>query len=119
MRTLIAIAISAVFIFSACKREELEPASTASDNVVLKERPNPMAVPQDVALTQSELDDVVLRTLEGRDDFHWEWVDLRTLWSATLYSDHSLPSATSRREWATSEDDPHDRYQQGRMACGA
>ena len=28
--------------------------------------------------------------LEARNDFHWEWVDLRTLWSATLYNDHSV-----------------------------
>ena len=33
---------------------------------------------------------LVIRTLEDRNDFHWEWMDLRTLWSAVQYNDHSL-----------------------------
>ncbi len=75
---------------AACQREDLEPTTNAETDGVLKQKPGLVQVPQDEALTQGELDRAVVSTLEARNDFHWEWMDLRTLWSATLYNDHSV-----------------------------
>jgi hypothetical protein len=41
-------------------------------------------------LLQQELDAQVLDTLELRNDFRWEWMDLKVLWSALQYNDHTL-----------------------------
>ncbi|MBK9177327.1 MAG: S8 family serine peptidase [Flavobacteriales bacterium] len=47
-------------------------------------------MPQGDPLAQDDLDRLVVRTLEERNDFRWEWMDLHVLWSAVQYNDHSL-----------------------------
>ncbi len=47
-------------------------------------------VPTGDPFAQNDLDKTVIGLLESRNDFHWEWVDLKTLWSALQYNDHSL-----------------------------
>ncbi|MBK9045921.1 MAG: S8 family serine peptidase [Bacteroidetes bacterium] len=57
---------------------------------VLKQKANPVAVPAGDPLSQTDLDKTVIGLLESRNDFQWEWVDVKTLWSAVQYNDHSV-----------------------------
>ena len=57
---------------------------------MLKDKPIVVEVPTGDPLTQQALDRTIISMLEERNDFRWEWVDVRTLWSATLYNDHSV-----------------------------
>ncbi|MDQ3051226.1 MAG: S8/S53 family peptidase [Bacteroidota bacterium] len=59
-------------------------------SVVLKEKANPAPLPSGPPLTRTQLDQTVIGLLESRNDFQWEWVDLKTLWSAVQYGDKSL-----------------------------
>lgn len=78
-----------VLLLSAgCTRSD-EPGSD-NQSGTLKQKKNTVAVPQGDPLAQRELDKVVIGTLESRNDFQWEWMDLKTLWSALQYNDHSL-----------------------------
>lgn len=78
-------------LVSGCRRESLSPADDpARSGEVLVERAALAPVPDGEPLTRPELDRAVIGMLEQRNDFRWEWVDLRTLWSATLYNDHSV-----------------------------
>ncbi len=88
MRILL-IAATAAVMFSACKREELND-EPSSQGPVLQEKNDPEAVPAGDPLAQEVLDRAVVNMLEQRNDFKWEWMDLRTLWSAVQYNDHSL-----------------------------
>lgn len=76
--------------FAACQREDLEPNIPGDQQPVLKQKDQPRPVPEQDALSQEDLDRAVIETLERRNDLRWEWMDLRTLWSATLYNDHSV-----------------------------
>ena len=89
MRSIYPILVLA-FVLSGCRREELSDASSADQGPVLQERSDLLPVPDGDALSQDALDELVIRTLEDRNDFHWEWMDLRTLWSAVQHNDHSL-----------------------------
>jgi len=82
--------IGLLLLLAACQQEPLQPALDAADGPVLRTRPDAQPVPSQGPLTREELDRAVLHLLEERNDFHWEWVDLRTLWSATLYNDRSV-----------------------------
>ncbi len=89
MRKLTAPALLLLLITS-CRREDLIPATPDDQAPVLQEKAVRTAAPQGDPLTQDELDRVVIGMLERRNDFRWEWVDMRVLWSATLYNDHSV-----------------------------
>ena len=79
-----------VVVLVGCRREELTDATSGEQGPILQERSDPAPVPDGDAYSQEALDAIVIRTLEERNDFHWEWIDLRTLWSAVQYNDHSL-----------------------------
>ncbi len=79
-----------VLLLASCRREELADVTTPDIGPVLQERSDPQPVPAGDPLSQDELDRAVITTLEARNDFRWEWMDLRTLWSAVQYNDHSL-----------------------------
>ena len=59
-------------------------------DVVLKEKPNPVTAPAGDPLSRQEVDEIVVGLLESRNAFEWEMVDLKTLWSAVQYGDQSL-----------------------------
>lgn len=84
------LSIFAVLMFaSACQKlneSEIQP----SQNPVLQEKSTLIDVPEGEPITQKVLSDMVIKMLSERKDFRWEWVDLRTLWSALQYNDHSL-----------------------------
>jgi subtilisin family serine protease len=80
----------AIALFTACRREtDLAPASP-DQGPVLQQVAEPQAEPAGEPLSQADLDRLIIATLEQRGDFHWEWMDLRTLWSAAQYNDHSI-----------------------------
>ena len=79
-----------VLLFNSCRREELTDVTAQGNGPVLQERNDPQPIPAGDPLSQDELDRAVIATLEQRNDFRWEWMDLRTLWSAVQYNDHSL-----------------------------
>lgn len=90
MRRICTFILPSVFLLASCTRDELNGPGTTSAGPVLVQRSDAIAEPNGDPLSQPELDRVVLRTLESRNDFRWEWVDLRVLWSALQYNDHSL-----------------------------
>lgn len=90
MRHTAILFLLAIVLFG-CRREELGPATPAFDpEQVLQERNDPVPVPDGDPLDREALDEALIALLLERDDFHWHWVDLHTLWSALQYNDHSL-----------------------------
>ncbi len=89
-RKLSTATLIALLFVTACRREPASEPETAMSGDVLKVRPDPVPVPEGDPLSQEELDRAVIARLEERNDFQWAWMDLRTLWSATLYNDHSV-----------------------------
>ncbi|HRH37223.1 MAG TPA: S8 family serine peptidase [Flavobacteriales bacterium] len=83
------VLLFAVALLTACRRDELSDV-TSSQGPILQERAQLAAVPTGDPLSQDALDRLVVNTLEQRNDFKWQWMDLRTLWSAVQYNDHSL-----------------------------
>ena len=85
------LALGSLMFLGACERNEIEnQVSNVPSGDVLKQKANPLAVPEGDALSKQKLDEVVVGTLEQRGDFHWEWVNLKTLWSAVQYGDQSI-----------------------------
>ena len=76
--------------FTSCKRENEEASPQYSAGEVLKQKTNLQSVPKGDPLTQKKLDELVISTLEERNDFKWEWMDLKTIWSSLQYNDHTL-----------------------------
>lgn len=91
MRAPLLPALAVLLAIAGCKREPVSPDDGASGPTdVLQDKTTVVDVPQGEPLSRADLDRVVIGKLEEKNDFHWEWVDLRTLWSATLYNDHSV-----------------------------
>src|SRR5687767_9788242 len=82
-------AFACLLMVSSCRRESdmNSPLDTQSQDV-LKEKVNPVAVPQGDALTVSALDKTIVDMLRDKKDFRWQWVDVKTLWSALQKGDH-------------------------------
>ncbi len=59
-------------------------------DVILKEKPDPVNPPTGDPMSKQAVDEAVVGLLESRNAFEWEWVDLKTLWSAMQYDDQSL-----------------------------
>ncbi|MFN8351543.1 MAG: S8 family serine peptidase [Flavobacteriales bacterium] len=87
-RTLLSLLVVASLV--ACRREPAEGPASSTSGEVLRTRDVPVAVPQSDPLSQQDLDRALIGLLEQKNDFQWAWVDMRTLWSATLYNDHSV-----------------------------
>ncbi|MBL7940495.1 MAG: S8 family serine peptidase [Flavobacteriales bacterium] len=107
MRKCNALLFSLCILTTACKREDFSPVSEATTTEVLSKRPDPVAVPQEGALSQEDLDRVVVGLLEQRNDFQWSMVDLRTLWSALQYNDHALAIGYAPTGTGNIDDDLH------------
>ena len=89
MKKFTLIVAGIAFLLAGCSKKE-EPFMILPAENVLKEKSNPAAVPDGEAYSKSKVDGFVKQTLEERNDFHWEWVELRMLWSALQSGDHSL-----------------------------
>lgn len=89
-RKLSAVCLLALIAATGCRREPTTGPDQVSFGNVLKEKPDPAPTPAGSPLSREELDRAVISILEEKNDFQWPMVDLRTLWSATLYNDHSV-----------------------------
>lgn len=90
MRRPLLLLVSLSLLLTACRREPLNGPDATLGTDVLVERADPLPVPEGDPLSREELDRAVIAKLEEKNDFLWEWMDVRTLWSATLYNDHSV-----------------------------
>lgn len=72
----------------ACNKQESH--QEMQQETVLVEKPNPFSVPDGNPLSKSKLDQVIISLLEKNNDFHWEEVGMKTLWSAAVESDQSI-----------------------------
>ena len=85
------LAASALVILSSCyKNEDINSNSSNILEDVLKPKAIQTPTPEGNAFSQSKTDDIILQTLSERKDFRWEWMDLKTLWSAAQYGDQSV-----------------------------
>ena len=70
-------------IFAGCNRlDDNQATPTTANESVLVQRQNPVSVPTEAMYNRSELDNRVVSLQAERHDFHWEWTDMRTIWSA-------------------------------------
>ena len=83
------VLLSSLLLLAGCSKDPVSP-QVGTSLPVLADRSAVETAPTGDPLTREELDRQVIAMLEARNDFHWEWVDLRTLWSAVQYNDHSL-----------------------------
>lgn len=95
--------IAAALLITACRREPTEGPQLTYDGDVLKYRESLQPAPEGDPLSQEDLDRTIISMLEQRNDLQWSMVDLRTLWSATQYNDHSVsigyqPASATRVE---------------------
>ncbi len=90
-KTIILFSLSALILSVGCSRNEEQIALTEySSGPILKQKSNPVNAPEGEAFSKSKLDAFVLQTLESQNDFRWEKMDLKTLWSAAQYGDQSV-----------------------------
>lgn len=82
--------LAGVLLLCACRREPTAGPADQLQEPVLVERAQRHTPPQGPPLDQEALDRRIIATLEAHNDFQWDMVDLHTLWSATLYNDHSV-----------------------------
>jgi serine protease len=75
-----------ILISQSCRKEPI--VEKPGDVLLVKSLP--AAQPAGNAYTRSELDRIIIDTLESANDFHWQQMDMKTLWSALQYNDHSL-----------------------------
>lgn len=107
MRTPTILSFILVIALSGCKREELSPTDGVISTEVLQRRSNPTPLPQDPPLDQQTLDRAVIQLLEQNNDFRWDMVDLRTLWSAVQYNNHALAIGYAPADAGNIDNDIH------------
>ncbi len=73
---------------SSCSKQDDQEMDQGT--AVLKVKTNPVAAPAGAAFDKQKLDQLVISALESNNDFKWEAADLKVLWSALQYGDHSL-----------------------------
>lgn len=76
-------------LISCNKREENIQQNTNSDNI-LQFKKTLSSVPEGESLKPSKLDAFVKQTIQEKNDFRWEWVDVHTLWSAIQYGENTI-----------------------------
>lgn len=108
VRKLSALFILSLLSIAGCRREaSVEPEGFAAGDV-LKQKQVTVEVPQGDPLSQEELDRAIIGKLEEKNDFQWNMIDLRTLWSATLYNDHSVSIGYKPANMGNIDDVIHD-----------
>jgi hypothetical protein len=73
---------------NSCTKRADQITQLPNGDLVLKSTIN--AVPTGIPLDKKQLDHVMINTLETHNDFRWDMVDLKTIWSALQYGDHSV-----------------------------
>lgn len=79
-----ALLLFVISVFS-CNRQDDNNALPydAGNGSVLQLKDNPVPVPSEEAYSRQDLDNKVIRMQSDRHDFHWDWTDVRTIWSAS------------------------------------
>jgi serine protease len=78
-----------VVFLSSCQKKDMGCQDDFQGPVLL-DKENPAPVPEGNCLSQTAIDKTITGFMDNRQDFSWEWVDVRTLWSAAQYYDHSV-----------------------------
>lgn len=73
---------------ASCSEQEI-PVENQPSAPVLVLKKDPLTPPEGDPYSKSRLDDYVLSLLQSANGFQWDWVDLKTVWSA-LQSDDVL-----------------------------
>ncbi len=79
-----------IFLAGSISCNKQEDQGLNQDGGVLKQKTSPVAAPSGNAYDKEKLDQIVISTLESKNDFQWETVDLKVLWSALQHGDHAL-----------------------------
>lgn len=74
----------------SCQQKEEEQIVVQVPSQVLKVKANPQSIPEGSAFTKSKTDAIVQEILDTKHDFKWEYVDLKTRWSAAQFGDQSV-----------------------------
>lgn len=94
MKKVYLLLVAGAISLSSCDRsEDVEVTSTNQAAVyenVLKTKSNPVAAPEGDPISKNKLDQTIIQLLEEQNDFQWQWIDLKTLWSVVQYGDQSL-----------------------------
>lgn len=78
--------VSSIFLLTllglvSCSKQEAGLENTSSGPVLVQKQ-TPAIVPQGDPYTKARLDDYVMSVLQSANGFQWDWVDLKTVWSA-------------------------------------
>ena len=85
------LAASTLFILSSCyKNEDINNNTSSVLKDVLKPKANQSPAPEGDAFSELKTDEIILQTLSERNDFRWEWMDLKTIWSAAHYGNQAV-----------------------------
>lgn len=78
-----------IVVVAGCNRLDDNQASPQSElnQDVLVQKSTTVAVPKELAYNRQDLDNKIITLQSERKDFHWEWTDMRTLWSAAILTD--------------------------------
>lgn len=79
-----------LFISSCNKHEDTLNSEKLEFDDVLKTKLLQTPNPEGNAYSHPKTDEIILQTLTERKDFRWEWMDLKTIWSAAQYGDQSV-----------------------------
>ena len=69
--------------------EALTPESSDANNS-LRQKSTITTAPQGEPLSHTDLDKTINSIGAAHHDFKWQWIDLKTLWSAVQYNNHTL-----------------------------
>jgi hypothetical protein len=85
------LAACTLFILSSCyKNEDVNSNTSTLLENVLKPKANQTPAPVGEVFSQLKTDEIILQTLSERKDFRWEWMDLKTIWSAAHYGNQAV-----------------------------
>ena len=75
------LSLLVVLSFTSCSKQESGIENSPSGPVLVQKK-TPASPPQGDPYTKSRLDDHILSVLQSANGFQWDWMDLKTIWSA-------------------------------------
>lgn len=79
-----------LFILNSCNKKEEGFQDSANSENILQYKSTLSRIPEDEPLPPAKLDAFVKQTMQEKNDFKWEWVDVFTLWSAVQYGENTI-----------------------------
>jgi serine protease len=89
-KILTSIIVIGLLFSTSCKKTEEENSVAEINGNTLQQKSNPVAVPTGSPYTYGEIDQRINSFMETKKDFRWQWVDIKTLWSAVVNSDNTV-----------------------------